>query len=210
MRNSVMPFLLYLDLLELHARAPAVCDPEQIRPLIEKLHQLSKGLLPCAGAQATTTAPGIAHLRSRWQTVGASVTPSPTVRRRVLLIDDSIALTAALALRFAIDDRFDCLPPLHSLDDALTRITALEPALVVLDLNLPGAARPLDLVRALRAQQSSVQVVILTGNPSTATVEAARDSGAAGFIAKGISSDRLIAALARVGAGEFVLELDGG
>ncbi len=129
-------------------------------------------------------------------------------RLRVLMIDDNQALTDALALRFGIECDIDCLPPLHALHDSVAQIVSLAPSIVLLDLNLPGDERPIDVLRRLREQGSPARVIVLTGNPSATAVQAARDAGAAGFIAKGVTPERLIAALHRVSDGEFVLELD--
>ena len=168
---------------------------------------------PPGGDEAQSPAPGRPFVRSARS---ASPSPPTAVRRTgtapdtvsVLCIDDNAALTAALALRLGMDDRFEFLPPLHSLDDSIARITALAPSVVLLDLNLPGVERPLDVIRALREGGTGTRVLVLTGNPSTEAVRATRDAGAHGFIAKGVSPDRLVAALLRVGDGEFVLELD--
>ncbi|MES3033510.1 MAG: response regulator [Gemmatimonadota bacterium] len=126
----------------------------------------------------------------------------------VLCIDDNAALTSALALRLGMDARFALLPPMHALDDSVARIEALAAAVVLLDLNLPGTERPLDVIRALRARNSDSRVLVLTGNPSPEAVTGAREAGAHGFIAKGVAPERLISAILRAGAGEFVLELD--
>jgi CheY-like chemotaxis protein len=135
-----------------------------------------------------------------------------TVRRRqqlrVLMIDDNQALTDALALRFGIESDIDCLPSLHVLHNSVAQIVSLAPSIVLLDLNLPGDERPIDVIRRLREERSPARVIVLTGNLSATAVQAARDAGAAGFIAKGVPPERLIAALRRVSDGEFVLELD--
>ena len=130
----------------------------------------------------------------------------------VLCIDDNAALTSALTLRLGMDSRFTLLPPLHSLDDSLARIAVLKPTIVLLDLNLPGTERPLDVIRALRESGSTTKLLVLTGNPSVAAVNATRAAGAHGFVAKGVSPDRLMSAIVRAGDPngdcEFVLELD--
>ncbi len=128
---------------------------------------------------------------------------------RILIVDDNAALTGALALRFGLEDDIISLPPLHALQNSVAQIVAHAPTIVLLDLNLPRDERPIDVIRALQAVHPSPRVVVLTGNPSPEAVEVTRAAGASGFIAKGVSPDRLIASLRRVAAGEFVLALDG-
>ena len=172
--------------------------------------------IPCDASPSAATAGSSTHTASRSQPGprAARTTGGAVAREKlsVLCIDDNAALTAALALRLGMDARFTLLPPLHSLDDSLARIAALKPSIVLLDLNLPGTERPLDVIRALRDGGSTTKLIVLTGNPSVAAVSATRAAGAHGFIAKGVSPDRLISAILRAGDrngdGEFVLELD--
>ena len=126
---------------------------------------------------------------------------------RVLIIDDNIALTSALALRLALETDIDCLPPIHELRDSVAQVLMSAPSIVLLDLNLPGNERPIDVIRGLRERGSPARVVVLTGNPSLDAATETRNAGAAGFIAKGLSPETLIASLHRVARGEYVLEL---
>lgn len=127
----------------------------------------------------------------------------------VLIVDDNAALTSALALRLAMDGGFTCLPALQVLHAAVDHIVALRPAIVLLDLNLPGTERPLDVLRALRTLAPDIRVIVLTGRPSLKAIDAAREAGAAGFVAKGVHPDRLLAVMRHATADEFMLELDG-
>ena len=134
----------------------------------------------------------------------ASVATEPL---RVLIIDDNIALTSALALRLALETDIACLPPIHALRDSVAQVLKLAPSIVLLDLNLPGNERPIDVIRGLRERGSPARVVVLTGNPSLDGATETRNAGAAGFLAKGISPETLIASLHRIARGEYVLEL---
>jgi CheY-like chemotaxis protein len=127
----------------------------------------------------------------------------------VLIVDDNTALTSALALRLAMDGGFDCLPAMQELRNAVEHILSLQPTIVLLDLNLPGTERSIDVIRALRTRAPNIRVIVLTGNPSPHLIRAARDAGAVGFVAKGVHPDRLLAVMRRAAADEFVLELDG-
>ena len=127
----------------------------------------------------------------------------------VLIVDDNAALTGALAMRLAMDGGFECFPAMHELCSAVEQITALQPAIVLLDLNLPGTEGPLDVIRGLRTSAPDTRVIVLTGNPSEEAVRGARDAGAAGFVAKGVAPDRLLNVMRRATTDGFLLELDG-
>nr|WP_237448596.1 response regulator transcription factor [Nocardioides flavescens] len=60
-----------------------------------------------------------------------------------------------------------------------------------------------DFVRSSRAP-----VVVFAFTAEKAAVQAALDAGAAGYVFKGVSEERLVAALERVHAGEQVVEVD--
>jgi len=137
---------------------------------------------------------------------GASTARTTT---SVLIVDDNTALTSALALRLAMDGEFDCLPALQVLRDAVEHIAALQPAIVLLDLNLPGTERSIDVIRALQSRAPDIRVIVLTGNPSPQAIRDAREAGAVGFVAKGVHPDRLLAVMRRASADAFMLELDG-
>jgi len=127
----------------------------------------------------------------------------------VLIVDDNTALTGALAMRLAMDGGFECFPAMHELCSAVEQITAQQPAIVLLDLNLPGTEGPLDVIRGLRTSAPDTRVIVLTGNPSEEAVRGARDAGAAGFVAKGVAPDRLLNVMRRATTDGFLLELDG-
>jgi len=157
-----------------------------------------------------TAARQAAHMSDRLAPVADSdgiSTPGTTTS--VLIVDDNTALTSALAMRLAIDGEFTCFSALQVLHDAVEHIAALHPSIVLLDLNLPGTERPLDVLRALRSRAPDIRVIVLTGRPSLEAIEGARDAGAAGFVAKGVHPDRLLTVMRRATTDGFMLELDG-
>jgi len=136
-------------------------------------------------------------------------TTASVAKTSVLIVDDNIALTGALAMRLAMDGGFECFPAMHVLCSAVEQISALQPTIVLLDLNLPGTEGPLDVIRGLRTSAPDTRVIVLTGNPSDEAVRAARDAGAVGFVAKGVAPDRLLNVMRRATTNGFILELDG-
>ncbi|MCC7052144.1 MAG: response regulator transcription factor [Gemmatimonadaceae bacterium] len=125
----------------------------------------------------------------------------------VLCFDDNELLTEALGIRLTLDPRITWLPPHHRLDGAVATITALAPDIVLLDLSLPGTDQPLDVIAALRRQGAPSRVIVITGHPGSAARTAALDAGAAGFVSKLITPDRLLDVLHRVHAGEVVMDI---
>ncbi|MCC6927622.1 MAG: response regulator transcription factor [Gemmatimonadaceae bacterium] len=132
----------------------------------------------------------------------------PLDRFSVLCIDDNVLLVDALERRLALEPGFDQLIRVEDLADAVTLVAAHRPAIVLLDVDLPGGIDALVLLERIVALESDSRVVVLTGYPQGALISRYMSRGAWGFISKGVTSDRLIGALHRVRGGEAVIELD--
>jgi len=157
-----------------------------------------------------TSARRASHVADRLAPIaGSDGTSTAETTTSVLIVDDNTALTSALALRLALDGGFTCFPALQDLHGAVEHIVALHPEIVLLDLNLPGTERPLEVIRALRSRAPDIRVIVLTGRPSLEAIGGAREAGAVGFVAKGVHPDRLLAVMRRASADAFMLELDG-
>ena len=69
-------------------------------------------------------------------------------------------------------------------EQALTKIPALAPSLVLVDISLPGMSG-LELVAALRARELDSRLVVVTGHDEARYATAAFQAGADGFVRKG-------------------------
>ncbi len=80
------------------------------------------------------------------------------------------------------------------------------PAVVVLDRHL-GAADGIDLVPDVLCASPASRVLLLTADVDLTTVQLAMDAGAFGVMSKTAGVQALVAAVARVAAGEIVADL---
>ncbi len=87
---------------------------------------------------------------------------------------------------------------------ALKEIRALHPEIAIVDIELPQLDG-LDLARTLRSLQPPVQVLVLTMHKGEAMVNAALDSGAAGYVLKENAVAEVINALKTIAAGHVYL-----
>jgi len=79
-----------------------------------------------------------------------------------------------------------------------------QPDLLLLDLDLPGL-HGIELTRRIKASIPGVRVLILTGSPGAASVRAAFEAGADGYVLKHENADELLHAIALVLSGIIYL-----
>jgi len=80
-------------------------------------------------------------------------------------------------------------------ESALEVTASLQPAVVVMDLYLPGASG-LDLIPHIRDLSPDAAVIIITGYPTIETAVSAMKRGATDFLPKPFTPDRLRSAVA--------------
>ncbi|MFB7946094.1 response regulator [Kitasatospora phosalacinea] len=126
--------------------------------------------------------------------------PAPV---RVLIADDDPLLRAGLAVVLETADRIEVVGQAGDGLRAVELARALRPDVVLMDVRMPGC----DGVEATRRLAGSPsRVLVLTTFHHDAYVWGALRAGAAGFLLKRASPERLIDAVHAVAAGEAVLD----
>jgi len=122
---------------------------------------------------------------------------------KILLVDDHVLFRDGLkALLSQLDPDVE-LCGAGTCEEALACVGG-DYALVLLDLKMPGR-NGLDALAALREAAPTVSVVVLSGEDDPATIRAAIERGAMGFIPKSSTPDLLVHAMRLVLAGEVYL-----
>lgn len=114
--------------------------------------------------------------------------------RRVMVVEDEPHISEAI--RFILRRDGWAVTTLDNGAEALARIEAERPHLVILDVMLPGQSG-LDVLQALRARPALARlpVILLTARGHAATRETAQDLGASLFMAKPFANAELLAAV---------------
>ncbi len=86
---------------------------------------------------------------------------------------------------------------------AIELAAALRPDVVFMDLNMPGMSG-IEATRALLAADPNIAVLIVTMVDDDATVVAALQAGARGYVLKGADQDEVLGALRTIAAGGAV------
>ncbi|HRE08946.1 MAG TPA: response regulator transcription factor, partial [Opitutaceae bacterium] len=101
------------------------------------------------------------------------------MRTGVVIVEDDRAVRENLAALINMDDRLRLLGAFGSAEIALRDVPALQPALAVMDINLPRM-NGIELVRRVLKQEKGIMVVVLTVNEDEDTVFDAVRAGAMG------------------------------
>jgi len=126
----------------------------------------------------------------------------PAERRRVFIVDDHPIVRQGLAQMLNQEMDFLVCGEAEDAQHALEAIAALQPDLVLVDLSLKGGSG-LDLIRALRARQSALPVLVVSMHDESLYVERVLRAGARGYIMKQEATDTMMYAIRRVLRGDI-------
>lgn len=123
---------------------------------------------------------------------------------RVLLVDDHPAILLGLGTLLSTAEDIEVVGEAAGIEQALRLAEKLQPALVVLDLQMEGGLGGLRICRGLKALEAPPRVLFYTGHHSNDHVAQAVLAGADGYFYKGISQAKLTEALRSISEGERV------
>jgi DNA-binding NarL/FixJ family response regulator len=124
---------------------------------------------------------------------------------RVFLLDDHEVVRRGIADLLATTGDIEIVGESASAVEAAHRIPALHPDVMVLDARLPDG-NGIDVCRDVRAVDASIKGLILTSYEDDEALFAAIMAGAAGYVLKQIRGTDLVDAVARVAAGQSLLD----
>lgn len=129
-------------------------------------------------------------------------------RVRVVIVDDHDLIRNALRLALEPESRIEVVGEARSGAEALSVVRAVDPDVVVLDYRLGDADAP-DVIRAIREQGSSAEIVVLTSYGERRNVRAAVDEGVRAFLTKRATDiAQLAQAVLDASAGKDTLSAD--
>lgn len=132
-------------------------------------------------------------------------TAPPSGRIRVYVVEDqSKILKNQLKLLEASSD-LEIIGTALSGETALDDIRRLKPDVVLLDLGLPRMSG-IDVTRAVKAELSSVEILIFTIFDEEDKVLEAVQAGASGYLLKGTPADKMVEAIKEVSQGGTVIQ----
>ena len=122
----------------------------------------------------------------------------------VLVVDDHPLMRKGIVQLLALEENMEVTGEASNGTDAVALAKESEPDLILLDLNMKGLSG-LDTLKALRAEEITSRVVILTVSDARQDVVALLKAGADGYLLKDTEPDLLLAQLADVMTGKQIL-----
>jgi two-component system response regulator NreC len=130
--------------------------------------------------------------------------PSPDGAVRIVLADDHAVVRRGLRLLLDGEPGFEVVAEAGNVDGARRFVRGHHPAVLVLDLNMPGGSS-LEAIPVIRAESPETQIVVLTMQDDPEYAREALGGGAIGYVLKEAADTELVEAVRRASAGQGYL-----
>ncbi len=133
----------------------------------------------------------------------AAAVPAGTATT-VLLADDHVVVRRGLRLLLDAEEDLEVVAEAGDVPEALRKVAAHRPAVLVLDLNMPGEPS-LPAIPRLLERSPDTAIVVLTMQKDPAYAREALQAGARAFVLKESADDELVQAIRMAAAGRVYL-----
>lgn len=124
----------------------------------------------------------------------SAASPPDSDRIRVVLVDDDLAVRTGLSLFIGAAPGMAWLGAFATAEEALVRIPALRPDIVLMDIQLPGMSG-IDCIRRLKETHPGIQILMLTVFEDHDRIFRSLEAGATGYLLKQTAPERLLEAI---------------
>lgn len=121
-------------------------------------------------------------------------------KKTVVVVEDDIRLQEHLIKMLDMPEDITCLCAVSSAEEALEKIPAYHPDVVLMDVNLPGISG-IDCIRDLKKKLPRLEVVMLTAYDVDDNIFRALKEGASGYLLKSSTPDDIYNAIRDVYSG---------
>jgi two-component system response regulator NreC len=123
----------------------------------------------------------------------------------IVLADDHTVVRSALRMLLEAEPGFEVVAEAGDADSASRYVLGHKPAVVVLDLNMPG--RPsLEVIPEIKERSPGTEIVVLTMQDDPAFARQAMRAGVCGYVLKDAADAELVKAVRMAAAGNVYLQ----
>jgi two-component system, NarL family, response regulator NreC len=119
----------------------------------------------------------------------------------IVLADDHHVVRSGLRLLLEGEDGLEVVAEAADAEAALRGVLGHKPAVLVLDLNMPGATTSLEAIPLVRERSPHTAVVVLTMQEDPSFARHALRAGATGYVLKDSANTELVEAVRRAASG---------
>jgi two-component system, NarL family, response regulator NreC len=123
----------------------------------------------------------------------------------IVLADDHTVMRNALRMLLDAEEGFEVVAEAGDADEAVRYVRGHKPAVLILDLNMPGRAS-LDAVPDIREASPDTEIVVLTMQNEPAFARRALQAGVRGYVLKEAADADLVQAVRSAAAGDTYLQ----
>ena len=120
---------------------------------------------------------------------------------KIVLADDHVVVRSGLRMVLERAGGFEVVSEAGDTDAALRTVLGHKPAILVLDLNMPGELTSLEAIPRVQEVSPATRVVVLTMQDDPEFARRALRAGAAGYVLKEAADDELVEAVRSVATG---------
>jgi len=122
----------------------------------------------------------------------------------VFIVDDHAIIREGLRALLSLESSIDVVGESSDGRDAIRKVGALNPDLVLMDLSMPGI-NGIEAIRQIKNRNPNLRVVVLTAHRSDEYIRIALEAGANGYLLKESTRAELLIAIRSVMAGKSYL-----
>jgi two-component system response regulator NreC len=119
----------------------------------------------------------------------------------IVLADDHHVVRTGLRLLLGVEDDFEVVGEAADAEAALRGVLGHKPAVLILDLNMPGDLTSLEAIPVVRERSPGTAVVVLTMQEDPSFARTALQAGATGYVLKDSANTELVEAVRRAATG---------
>jgi len=126
-------------------------------------------------------------------------------KQRIMLVDDHEIVRLGLKALLERHPNFEVVAEAGTARDAVEKVEAFNPDVVVMDIRLPGGSG-IEACEEIAERFPNSKVIMLTSYAEDEMLFSAIRAGAAGYVLKQIGGEDLVKAIEAVGRGEALLD----